>query len=123
MRRIDSISGIAATIPFEGQLTVDPNALGRQYGWYTSGDEEILIHSAYNKGRSNALIFDDFTNDMAKDEYMRKYVFAEDAHGVHGKTADVLTQPNSLKCRTLIRLRNADRFEEFQWSCSSVVAT
>jgi hypothetical protein len=123
MRRVDPVSGTSITIAFEGQLTVDPNALGRQYGWYTSGDEEIIKHATYNKERGNALIFNDFTNDTARDEYMRNYVFTEDAHGVHGKTADVLTQTNSLECRILIRLRDADRFEEFQRPCSSVMAT
>jgi len=45
---------------------------------------------------------------------MRKYVFTEDAHCVQGKTADILTQPNSLECLTLILLSNAAEFEEFQ---------
>jgi hypothetical protein len=54
---------------------------------------------------------------------MHKYVFTEDAHSVHGKTADVLTQPNSLECRTFVRLENAADFEEFQRPCTDVVAT
>jgi hypothetical protein len=88
-----------------------------------SGDEEILIHSSLNKGRGTALVFDDSTNDSTMDDHMRMYVFTEDAHGVHEKTADVLTQPNNLECRTFVRLENAADFEEFQWPCTGVVVT
>jgi hypothetical protein len=123
LRRIDPVTGEIVTRPFKGQLTVDPNAIGRQYEWYTSRDEEVLIYSATDKGRGTALVFDESVNDSARDNYMRKYVFTEDAHGVHGKTASVLTQPNSLECHTLVRLENAADFEEFQRPCSSVVAT
>jgi cbb3-type cytochrome oxidase subunit 3 len=123
LRRVDPISGTSITLPFEGELTVDSNALGKQYGWHTSGDEEIIIHSTYDTGRGSALVFDDSTNDTARDKYMRDYVFTEDAHGVHEKTVNVLTQPNNLQCHTFIRMRDADRFEEFQRPCSGVVAT
>jgi hypothetical protein len=122
LRRIDPVTRKAITRPFKGQLTVDPNAIGRRYGWYTSGDEEIFIYAAIDKGRGTAFVFDESVNDSARDDYMRKYVFTEDAHGVHGKTASVLTQPNSLECRTLVRLENTTDFEEFQRSCTSVVA-
>jgi hypothetical protein len=88
-----------------------------------SGDEEVIIYATHDKGRGNALIIDNSTTDALKDEYMRNYVFTQDAHGVHRKAANVLTQPNALPCRTLIRLRNADSFEEFQNPCSDVTAT
>jgi hypothetical protein len=121
--RIDPVTQEKITIEAVGQLTVDSNAIGRQYGWYTSGDEEVVITATFDKGRGSALVFDDSMNDTAKDKYVRDYVFTEDAHGVHARTASVLTQPNGLQCTTYIRLTGANRFVEFQRSCSDVVAT
>jgi hypothetical protein len=122
LKRTDPVTKEVTKKTFVGQLTVDPNALGRQLGWYTSGDEEVIIHASLNKGKGTALIFEEMDNDTARDDYMRKWVFTEDAHGVQGKTADILTQANSLECRTLVRLVNADDFEEFQQPCADVTA-
>jgi hypothetical protein len=74
--------------PFEGCLTVDPCALERQDGSYSSGDEEIIIHSGFDKGRNTALVFDDSRNELAKDKYLHDHVFPEDAGELRGKTAE-----------------------------------
>jgi hypothetical protein len=109
-------------IHFGYQLTVDPNSFGRQYGWYTSGDREIITHATFSSGGGAQLIF--YTPPDWR-EYMKAY-------HIPGSTStqptvnwpfDASVQPSAFECKTLFNLPNGNDFEEFRQYCSNTWAT
>jgi hypothetical protein len=101
-------------------LTEDSNVLGRPHGWYTSGDEEVIIRSPAERVNGTSLIFSDSDNLTGMDEYMSTWIFAEDGYGIRAKAPVVLTTPNGLQCRTAVTVNQADTYEEFRQPCADV---
>jgi hypothetical protein len=124
LKRIAPDGEIMVSVPvFAGFLTVNPLAMGRQYGWYTSGDEEVIVHSTFEHSIGSSLVFQNLDNDCARDDYMPKNTFREDSGGVSTHVSSVMAQPNTLECCALYRLTNANKFTEFQKPCIAVMAT
>jgi hypothetical protein len=101
-------------------LTEDSTVLGRPHGWYTSGDEEVIIRSPAERVNGTSLIFGDSENLTGMDEYMSTWIFAEDGYGIRAKAPAVLTTPNSLQCRTAVTVSQADTYDEFRQPCADV---
>jgi hypothetical protein len=120
MTRTDSKTGDVQSVNFMAQLTVDPVAMGRQYGWYTSGDKEVIIHSTFNQGTGTSLVF----KDVDWNDYMERIHFSRGAYDIIVNEPRALaTQPNSLECKMLITVPNGADFVEFQLPCEKVWAT
>jgi hypothetical protein len=112
---------IDETIQFKNILTVDPTAMGRPYGWYTSGDKEVIVYSSYDEGKSGHLLFftpDNWTN------YMQQYHFHPGYDNVNIIPPNgVGVQPNTLQCKVHVTIPNGNEFTEFQQPCEGVWAT
>jgi hypothetical protein len=103
-------------------LTVDPHAFGRQNGWYTSGDKEVIADASFQQGRGGNLIFQ--TPPEGWEKYMSTYHIRENQKGIElTRERERYVQPSSLRCKTLVRLPDGNRFREFQKPCSEVWAT
>jgi hypothetical protein len=102
------------------ELTVDPIAIGRPYGWYTSGDMEVVITSDFNKGEGTNLVFGN-SNDASS--VVRQH-FIEGGQRLEVRAPRKIgVQPNQLQCRQMLRIANGSRFEEFRLPCTSARAT
>jgi hypothetical protein len=105
---------------FEKILTVDPAAMGRQYGWYTTGDKEAIVHSTFQEGKGSALLF--FTPENWED-YMKMHFISSGGHIRTNAPSELNVQPNSLECKALITISDGSRFAEFQSPCQDVSAS
>jgi hypothetical protein len=102
------------------ELTVDPVAIGRPYGWYTSGDMEVVITTDFNDGEGTNLVFGN-SNDAAS--VVRQH-FIEGGQRLEVRAPRKIgVQPNQLQCRQMLRIANGSRFEEFRTPCTSARAT
>jgi hypothetical protein len=113
---------IEEMIQFGYQLTVDPNAYGRQYGWYTSGDKEIITHATFSSGGGARLIF--YTPENWRD-YMKAYHIpgSSSTQPDVNMPFDASVQASSFECKTLFNLPNGHDFEEFRQYCPNTWAT
>jgi hypothetical protein len=119
--RKDENGQIQEIVNFGYQLTVDPNALGRQYGWYTSGDREVIATADYQSGKGGHLIFYDPGNWTT---YMRSYHISDGGYEPHiTMPREVSVHPSSLECKMLINIPNGNDYVEFQEFCSSIWAS
>jgi hypothetical protein len=116
-------SGRTEILTFENALTVDPEALGRQYGWYTSGSQEVVSHATFYDGIGSSIIFRDMS-----DAELRAHITSRHIR-VGQRVVEIVTpqavsvQPNSLECRIQFTLKNGADFEEFQLPCAHLEAT
>jgi hypothetical protein len=106
-------------IPFKQSITVDPRA-SRQYGWYTTGDQEVIPGSDFDEGRGKAIMF--FTPGSWR-EYIEKYYATPNGNSatVHN-IPGISTDTSRLQCRIMFTIKDGNRFEEFQEPCKSVRA-
>jgi hypothetical protein len=121
LTRTDEITGEQReVVALEQVLTVDPDAMGRQYGWYTNGPEEAVIHSTFGSGEGSSLLF--FKPESWPD-YMRRHFRKENAKLTWIPPYNLNVQPNRLECRALVRIPNGNDYTEFRQACTSVTAT
>jgi hypothetical protein len=117
MYRKDPTTGETQTITPQQYLTVDPNSFGRQHGWYTSGDKEVIADGHFQEGKGSSLIFVEPENWQ---DYFKKYHFKDGLEVTFDAVDETSTHPSSFQCRVLMTLENGADFEEFREPCSSV---
>jgi hypothetical protein len=122
LKRIDT-NGQTQVIMFNAHLTVDPR-ITRQYGWHTSGDEEIISTAESDLGHGTNYVFDPI---IVGDEGIRNYIIQQ--HFARGGTElikypikGMKVRPSSFECRMMLRVPNGNDFTEFQPGCASVTA-
>jgi hypothetical protein len=117
--RIDE-SGKRQVVDFLVTLTVDPK-MSRPYGWYTSGDEELIIPSNFENGLPSSLIF--YKVDDWKALMRQKYFRYDQKDVISIDMQNWKVQPSQFECRVMVRVPNGNDFVEFQKPCQSTKAT
>jgi cell division protein FtsL len=117
--RIDE-NGNRQVVDFLATLTVDPR-MARPYGWYTSGDEELIIPSNFDNGLPSSLIF--YKVDDWKALMRQRYFRYDQKDIISIDMQNWKVQPAQFECKVMVRVPNGQDFVEFQKPCQAVKAT
>ena len=112
---------------FFEQLTVDPRT-SRQYGWYTNGNEEIVVTTTFNNGLGSDLLFGDYaeySGDNLKNLLFTEsssYFKCQDSGCAALKMTGLEVKPSSFQCRMQYVIQGIDKLEPKSNDCSTVTA-
>ena len=114
-------------LQFYEQLTVDPRT-SRQYGWYTNGNEEIVVTATFNNGLGSDLLFGEYaeySGDNLKNLLFTEsqdYFKCQDSGCSALRMTGLEVKPSSFQCRMQYVIEGIDKIEAKNTDCTQVTA-